>query len=148
MNPIDPVPGREVSPGELLKERAHATLTIFRCPPVGLAQRALLRVILEQGTATADDVRLLVPVPAGTDPKFFGAAPGPLARAGIIRADGYRKSTRKAAHARPNIVWKLIDRAAALQWLILHPAPSEEFPAAGTETAHDGRSADAALLQD
>lgn len=136
MNPI--APARDVSSGEILKTRAHAALTAYRCPLVRLAQTVLLRVLLERGTATADDVRPLVPVPAGIDPKVFGAVPGPLARAGIIRADGYRKSDRKEARARPNRIWTLADRAAALKWLANYPTPMDETPAASPEIHPSG----------
>lgn len=135
MNPIAST--CEISPGEILKAHAHAALTAYRCPLVRLAQTVLLRVLLERGTVTADDVRPFVPVPAGIDPKFFGAVPGPLARAGIIRADGYRKSDRKETHARPNRIWTLADRSAALRWLANNPPQLDQLPAAGPELPHN-----------
>ena len=85
------------------------------------AQRALLTVLLETGSATADDVRELVELPPGIDPKCFGAAPGVLARAKIIRADGFAKTCRPVGHARPVTVWELADRTTAERWLADHP---------------------------
>ena len=83
----------------------------------------MLAAILEGGSATIDDVRALVDLPPGIGPKLFGAAPGPLVRAGIIRAAGFAKTCRPAAHARPVTVWELIDGAAAERWLHAHPDP-------------------------
>ncbi|MCQ8205440.1 hypothetical protein NP569_24435, partial [Vibrio parahaemolyticus] len=57
--------------------------------------------LLAAGTATADDVRDAVELPPGVDPRCLGAVPGELADAGIIRATGYVRTTRPAAHARP-----------------------------------------------
>ncbi len=138
MNPIKPVPSSEVNPDEFLKERAHSILDARRSALVRLAQVALLRILLEQKAATADDVRPLVPVPSGISPKFFGAAPGPLARAGIIRADGFHKSNRKEAHVRPNRIWKLIDRTAAQKWPTNNSPPSDQLSAAGPEIPPSG----------
>ena len=42
------------------------------------AQRALLEVLLERGTATIDDVRQRITLPPAISPKCFGAVPGPL----------------------------------------------------------------------
>ena len=47
-------------------------------------QRALLNVLVFNGTATIDDVRDLVQLPIGVPPKLFGAVPKPLVKSGII----------------------------------------------------------------
>jgi hypothetical protein len=107
--------------GERRKAAAHNLLTDHREAVVRRAQRALLTVLLKTGTATADDVRELVELPAGIGPKCFGAVPSPLARAGIIQADGYTKTCRPEGHARPVTVWALADREAAERWLRNHP---------------------------
>lgn len=78
---------------------------------------ALLTILLERGTATMDDVRAVVPVPPGVNPKAFGAVPGPLAKRSIIRKDGSRNTARPKAHARPLTVWALADRVKALAFV-------------------------------
>jgi hypothetical protein len=65
--------------------------------------------------------RPINPADAGIDPKCFGAAPGPLVRAGIIRADGCAATSRPVRHARPVTVWALADRDGALGWLRNNP---------------------------
>lgn len=107
--------------GERRKAAAHRLLADHREAVVRRAQRALLWVLLKTGSATADDVRELVELPPGIGPKCFGAVPLPLARAGIIRADGYAKTCRPEGHARPVTVWILADREAAERWLRNHP---------------------------
>ena len=102
----------DVSEGERRKQDAFAMLTANREAVIRRAQRALLTVLLETGSATADDVRELVELPPGIDAKCFGAAPGVLARAKIIRADGFAKTCRPVGHARPVTVWALADRAS------------------------------------
>jgi hypothetical protein len=107
--------------GERRKLDAFAMLTTNRETVIRRAQRALLTVLLETGSATIDDVRELVELPPGVGPKCFGAAPGVLARAKIIRADGFAKTCRPIGHARPVTVWALADRTAAERWLRDHP---------------------------
>ncbi len=111
--------------GERRKQDAFAVLTANREAVIRRAQRALLTVLLETGTATADDVRELVELPPGINAKCFGAAPGPLARAGIIRADGFAKTCRPVGHARPVTVWVLAHRSRAMRWLAYHPELSD-----------------------
>jgi hypothetical protein len=113
--------------GERRKQDAFATLTANREAVIRRAQRALLTVLLETGSATADDVRELVELPPGINAKCFGAAPGPLARAKIIRADGFAKTCRPVGHARPVTVWALADRNKALRWLADHPDLEDTF---------------------
>lgn len=107
--------------GERRKADALALLAARRETTIRRAQRALLRALLESGTATADDVRAAVALLPGIGPKVFGAVPGALARAGIIRRVGYAETCRPAAHARPVSVWTLADRDAAVRWLADHP---------------------------
>ena len=107
--------------GERRKANALDLLAEHREAVIRQAQRALLRLLLDHGTATADDVRSLVDLPDGINPKAFGAAPSPLAKRGIIRADGFTRSCRPEAHARPVTVWRLADPLAAEQWLRTHP---------------------------
>lgn len=112
MTRLDGVQEKEQQLDRLRKRRA-----VF----VRRGQRALLQRLLDRGTATADDIRESVQLPVGIDPVCFGAVPTPLARAGIIQRSGYAQSTRPNAHARPVSVWRLLDRAKALQWLSKSP---------------------------
>jgi hypothetical protein len=112
--------GREE--GECRKDAAHSLLETRRDALIRRARRALLGQLLAAGTATADDVAEQVePPPDGIDPRFLGTVPGPLARAGIIRAASYTKSARPSRHASLLTVWELADRAAALAWLVRNP---------------------------
>ncbi len=122
--------------GERRRDNALDLLSERREAVIRQAQRALLRLLLDRGTATADDVRSLVELPPGVNPKVFGAAPGALARLYIIEAAGFTPSCRPVAHARPVRVWQLIDRSAAEDWLRAHPplpTPDDTAPAAGVQ---------------
>lgn len=110
-----------VAEGERRKQDAFALLAATREVVIRRAQRALLTVLLETGSGTADDVRALVELPPGVNAKCFGAAPGPLARAGIISQAGFVKTNRPEAHARPLTLWELVDRVTAMRWLDSHP---------------------------
>lgn len=107
--------------GEARKWAAHHLLACTRERVVRRARRALLMHLLAHGTATADDVRAVVELPPGLNPKAFGAVPGPLAEAGIIRAAGFAKTARATGRARPVTVWRLADAAAATVWLLANP---------------------------
>ncbi|HQR07138.1 MAG TPA: hypothetical protein PLN21_09965 [Gemmatales bacterium] len=107
--------------GEALKQAAFRLLEAKRERLVRSARRALLIHLLMQGTATIDDVRAVVPVPPGMDPRAFGAAPSMLALAGIIRFVGYAKTVRPVGHRHPVSVWELADPTAAEAWLASHP---------------------------
>jgi len=114
--------------GERRKLNAFAVLEAHRETLINRGRRALLRHLLDNDTATADDVRAAVILPAGVNPKAFGSVPGELADAGIIAADGFAKSRRPEAHARPVQIWRLIDRDAALTWLGDHPDMPDPAP--------------------
>ncbi len=109
------------SEGERRKAEALANLEARREIYVRRGRRALLEALLRSGTATADVVRRSVELPKGVNPKLFGPVPGALARAGIIRQDGFAKTCRAVGHARPVAIWALVDRAAAERWLRLNP---------------------------
>jgi hypothetical protein len=115
------------------ERRRDAALKLHaeRCAAlVRRGQRALLLRLLDAGTATADDVRDAVELPAGVGPRCFGAVPLPLAELGIISAAGYTPTRRPEGHARPITVWELADRAAALAWIDTHPEKTDREPAA------------------
>lgn len=103
--------------GRELKQRALDLLDAKRPDYVLLARRALLLAALANGTTTADDMRDAVELPEGMNPKVFGSAPGPLARAGIICRVGFDTTCRPQAHARPVSIWAIRDRLKAEAWL-------------------------------
>ncbi len=103
--------------GEALKLAALKLLSERRADFIGQARRAMLRVLLDRGEATADDVRAAVTIPDELDPKLFGAVPSALAAEGFIAPAGYKRSKRPVAHARPLTVWRLADRPGAEAWL-------------------------------
>lgn len=110
------------------RERKQLTMDAFEAarPRLLLAGRlAMLRVLLDRGTCTMDDVRELVPVPYGVSPAAFGGVPHALFNAGIITRDGYRPTGRAEAKDRPVAVWRLVDRAAAECWIATH---AKEYP--------------------
>ena len=107
--------------GESLKAEAFSVLESARAALILRGRRALLRKLLENGSATADDVRDSVDVPADADPRLFGCVPVTLARLGIIAPAGFTKSCRPCRHASVLQVWSLADPAAALNWLAAHP---------------------------
>ena len=114
--------------GEAPKRAALRLLEARRARLIRAGRRALLLKLLDGRPASADDVRAAVPTPPGICPKFFGAVPGELARARIIRRVGFVPTARRVAHARQLSLWELRDHAAALQWLATHdelPDPGE-----------------------
>lgn len=128
--------------GEEAKRAALGLLELRRGAFVLLGRRAPLTALLRNGTATADDVRRAVELPADVDPACLGAVPGTLARAGIIARVGYAPTDRAEAHARPVTLWTLTDADAARRWLAANP----ERPDAERETpdaATSGGSANA-----
>jgi hypothetical protein len=90
------------------------------------SRRALLECVLFVGHATADDLWDLIELPAGIDPRLFGAVPGALARAGLIRRVGFVPTCRPTGHSRPVAVWVIGDQAAAKRWLRDNPDPEED----------------------
>jgi hypothetical protein len=122
--------------GERRKDAAHSRLEAARKAYLRNARRKLLIRLLVAGTATADDVVEMIELIWGAvyriDPRWRGAVPGPLARAGIIRDTGRSvKSSRPEAHARKLTDWELADRDAALAWLARHPNLSDPEPEDG-----------------
>jgi hypothetical protein len=114
--------------GERRRDAALALLAERRAAVVRAGQRALLRQLLDAGTATADDVRAAVELPPGVGPRCYGAVPLPLVDLSIVRHAGYTLTRRPEGHARPIAVWELADRAAALAWLAAHPALPDPDP--------------------
>lgn len=115
--------------GERLKAEAFARMENCNDTLLVRGRRALLNKALTDGVASADDVRDVVPVPDGVNPKIFGPVPSPLAKANIIRPRRPIKTRRAVGHARYITEWELIDPQAAVRWLFENPEP----PAAGVE---------------
>jgi hypothetical protein len=111
--------------GERRRDAALDLLAARRDVYLLRGRRALLAVLLIHGSATVDAVRAAVELPAGIGPKLFGAVPKALVAAGIIAADGFDRTTRRTAHARPVTVWRLLDRSKAESWLSTHPDLSD-----------------------
>jgi hypothetical protein len=122
------------------KREAIALLSARRESIVRRGRRALLARLLEAETATIDSVRAAVPLPAEVNPKVFGAVPSELVEIGAIIADGFTRTVRPEAHARPVQIWRLHDRQAAEEWLATHP----DLP----DPAPPDQSADGATLFD
>jgi len=85
------------------------------------ARRAFVRRLLDNGTATVDEIHDEIELPASVDPKLFGATPTLFAKSRIIERVTFRPALRPEAHARPVSVWRLIDRSAAITWLQRNP---------------------------
>ena len=115
--------------GERRKRRKFSLLEARRNIYVNRGPRALLARLLSAGTATADDVIAAVTLPPEIDPRCLGAVPGPLARAGIIRSDGFVKSARPERHDSYIQLWTLADRDEAHRWLAMHPDRPDPLPA-------------------
>lgn len=107
--------------GARRKDDELERLAKLRALHVLRGRRALLSAMLAHGTATADDVRAAVDLPARVNPVCLGAVAPPSAKAGIITLAGFAQTSRPTAHARPVSVWRLSDRAAAERWLAENP---------------------------
>lgn len=88
-----------------------------------LARRALVELLRTRATATIDDLRPKIVIPASISCKSLGAIPTALARAGVIRRSGFTESTRPESHGRMLSAWSLSDREKATAWLLANPAP-------------------------
>lgn len=111
--------------GEARRDSALNLLRVRRADLIRACSAAALRVAIDRGEVCADDVRALVPIPAGISPKLVGCVFRDLADAGILRRIGFRNSKRPTAHARPLSVWHLADSAAASAWLAALNLPTD-----------------------
>ena len=106
------------------KRRRDAALDLLRDSRAAFVRRGcrlLAGRLLDNGTATADDIAGDLETPPGTDRRLLGAVPSTLAKAGVAVLTGYVRSTRPERHASILAVWGLADRDAALAWLDDHP---------------------------
>ena len=87
-NLFDPEPARNgAGEGETLRDKALSLLHAHRAAVVRDLTRAAVRLALERGTITADDVRDVVPIPPGIRPVVVGAAIRDAAAAAAWLAD-------------------------------------------------------------
>ena len=114
--------------GERRKDDALDQLEATSMSTVKLARQQLLKVLLEKGSATMDDVVATIDIPSHVDGRCLGCVAGPLARAGIIRQHGYVKSVRPERHAGLIAVWILSNRQAAIAWLCRHQRNGDSAP--------------------
>ena len=120
--------------GERRKADALAILTERRETVVRRAQRALLTVLLNAGSATADDVRELVELPPGINAKCFGAAPGATCsdwHHSRCRLREDMPAGRRTLGPLLSGRWPIV--AKAQRWLDVHadlPDPPEDEPPA------------------
>lgn len=110
--------------GEALRDTALAILRARRADLIRSCTIAALRIALERGEVSADDVRAVVEIPDGMNPKCIGAVFLDLACDAIIRRVGFRKSARRVAHARQLSIWRIADRDAATARLAALSAPN------------------------
>ena len=96
--------------GDVRKQLALDLFRMHRAELVAQGVKLLVEEAAEKGQATTDDVRARMVIPAGVNAKFLGAVPNILARRGLIRHCGYRKSRRPEAHSRELKVWELVRR--------------------------------------
>lgn len=112
-----------MSVGLARRDAAHAQAEADHGQTLLLARRMFALWLLQMGTGTADDVQDLIELPPTVNPVILGAVPGLFARRQWIVADGYEKSRRPQAHARPILRWRLVDAAALSAWREAHPMP-------------------------
>lgn len=70
-------------------------------------QRAMLKVLRKQPTASADDIRPLVRIPAHVHPTIVGIAIRELRRDGLIVTDSTIATSRPAGRSHLMRVWRL-----------------------------------------
>jgi len=119
--------------GEQRKADARRLLAERRRLYLLRARRALVERAVAVDTATADDVREAVELPPNINPSLFGAVPGPLVRAGIIRPGPRVASERTPRRTGANRLWILKDLGAALRWLADNPDRPDPEPGPGEQ---------------
>ena len=114
-NLFDPEPScNGLAEGEARRDAAHAGLEEHRPEIIRQLRIAAIRISFEKDEFTSDDVRAIVPIPEGINPKVVGAAIAALARANLFLEVGQQKSTRPEAHARRITVWRLVNHHEAM----------------------------------
>ncbi len=116
-----PSPAAGLAEGQRRRDKAMDLFRLYRPVLVRRVQRAFLLYLLHNGPSTTDPVRVLIPLPAGIDPRLVGAAVLGLASLRLIRKVCLAKSVRPEAHGRDLPVWDIADCTAATGWLALNP---------------------------
>lgn len=109
--------GVDTADGERRKLRALAAVGTRYGGEVLREQLVLVRLLLQRGTATIDDVRAVLGLPARCNARWLGAVAHGLRAAGLIRRAGFVETRRPEAHARPVSAWELVAVDAARAWL-------------------------------
>ena len=79
-------------------------------------QRTALTIVLRQGVVSADDVRRVVTIPGGIDPRIVGPAFLVLKNEGWLEEIGDHRTGRAVAHRRTVRDWRLKgDRQATVE---------------------------------
>ncbi len=119
MTPEEKKSGR--TEGERQRDKAFTLLEVHREHLQHEARRAAMRIAIENGRVTPDDIRELVEVPPGINPVALGPVCRYFATKGILQNAGFEKSCRPIANSRPVTVWGLADRSKAESWLAANP---------------------------
>jgi hypothetical protein len=107
--------------GEQRRDAALDRLRERRAALVRRGARLLAGRLLDNGSATMDDIAAELETPPDIDRRLVGAIPSTLAKAGVAVLTGYVRSTRPERHASVIATWGLADRAAAVAWLRDNP---------------------------
>jgi hypothetical protein len=89
-------------------------------------QRTALTIVLRQGVVSADDVRKLVPIPEGIDPRIVGPAFLALKNEGWLEEIGGHRTGRPVAHRRTVRDWRLQGDRQAVERLAAKLSPATE----------------------
>jgi len=87
--------------GRELRDQAIERVAINKESYVQAARKVMHEILDRAGRVTSDDVRDLLPVPDGMDPRVLGAV---FARCGLRRI-GWKETRYPQAHARPIAIW-------------------------------------------
>lgn len=119
----------ELREGTKRRDKALGDLEAKRAALVKAVRIAFVRHLYEHGPATTDVIRGAVAIPADVDSRYIGAAVAGLAKVGLIRATGHRRTKRREGNARVILCWAIKDRHKAAAFLSEHkatpPAPAE-----------------------
>lgn len=128
-----PPPGvpdaEQAAEGERRKDAALAKLEARNPPRTRAAQVVMVRVLLERGECTINDVRRALGLSDGDNTRWLGSVSGGLAKAKVIERAGFVATYRAVANGHTVSVWRLRDGtgAAARAWLAANGAAIEEL---------------------
>lgn len=111
-----------IAEGERLRDEGMERAADAAPCRVTAGRVAMLRALIGRGTATIDDATPPDEIATGYADGgcWRGSVTRSLAEDGYIVATGeYRPSVRPSAHRRPLAVWRLVDLAGALAYIIV-----------------------------